>query len=284
MSASYSGIFAEGKITASTAVSNAVSDGLMDSGIESRSETVRIATGTPNITSDCILANQASCEEVVTQEVATVFGNINNFVTVPSEQIGSVSLNEIVKGYFNDSIGLGEIFFQAVNETFGSIDPPDGDVYLIYYLGGFGCNQTLTAVQFKLELNKCTLIRQGPPTSIYVKVSIEGQSYKVTQASNKECFVNTADAGEKMFPFGVCYNGDKDPGLLLKNIYDVFTGTGIFIILLSLGGEDFTNPDDEFAVFLSDTVVSGVPFSPTDCTIFNPTIGRNVCGPSITSF
>jgi len=259
---------------------------LKTKGITSKSESVRIATGTPSITADCILGEDApgtsSCQSVVTQEVAKVFNDINNFIVVPSEQIGAVNIDEIVKGYFDSDEGLGDMFFQAVNETFGSIDPPEGDVYLVYYLGEFGCKKNDDAVQFKLQLNKCTLIRQGPPTSIYVKVSIEGQSYKVTQASNKECFVNTADAGENMFPFGVCYNGNENPGLLLKNIYDTFVGTGIFALLL--GVTEILNINNEFAVFLSDTVVNGVTFAPTDCTIFNPTIGRNGCGPNILSF
>ena len=266
LSASYSGIFAEGKITASTAVSNAVSDGLMDSGIESRSETVRIATGTPNITSDCILANQASCEEVVTQEVATVFGNINNFVTVPSEQIGSVSLNEIVKGYFNDSIGLGKPFFELVGETFGIIT--SGNVFLNFYFDNIGCNNVFKEpTAYLLKLNECTLIKRGPPKSIYYKVSIEGQSYRVIEANNAECIPRDPIKDVALFPFGVC--SDRNPDEVfgeLSGLNAPGPTSGAFSVFLS----DFSLDNDGFfdCSLSGVTAVCGTVSPPEDDDFF----------------
>jgi len=162
LSGGYSGVFAQGSITASAAASDAITEGLTNSSINSRSETVRIATGTPNITSDCILDNPSTCESVVTKEVAKVFGDINNFVTVPSEQIGSVSLDEIVKGYFDTDEGLGETFFEAVDQRFGRITL-EGIVYLNIFLEERGCVtpkpktiNPIPNVQYVLTLNKCT--------------------------------------------------------------------------------------------------------------------------------
>ena len=269
LSASYSGAFVTGDITASTAVSNAIKGKLEARKIDSRSETVRIATGTPNITSDCILgSNPKPCEQVVTDEVATVFGDINNFVTVPSEQIGSVSLDEIVKGYFNESIGLGATFFEAVNEEFGSIDIQEGNVSLVYFLQEFGCKNNEKALQFTLELNKCTLFSRGPPKSIYVKVSIEGQSYKVTQAPNKECIPTAGNGGESMFPFGVCSDGSSTPGILLDDISDFFIDKAEKFLNKIKFAKNVTIPRGIFSVFLSDREVV-VDNDVVDCTKIN---------------
>ena len=95
-----------------------------------------------------------------------------------------------------------------------------------------------------LTLNKCTLIQLGPPKSVYVKVSIEGKKYKVTQASNDECI----DANTSLLPFGECADGKSS-----QVFDDIF---GIFINLLDFGDAFSLDPDGDYSVFPSDFMQS----------------------------
>jgi len=190
--------------------------------IKSESRTDRSASGTPSITSDCILGADAavlesrSCEKVVTDEVAKVFEDINNFITVPSEQIGSVSLDDIVKGYFDSDEGLGEIFFKAVNGKFGPLSLATGNVYLnVYKKTTDKCDPASPSGQtegYELTLNTCTLIVQGPPVTIYFKISIVGGTkYKFVESNNAECTALDPTIDEDLFPFGICNERSSKP-------------------------------------------------------------------------
>ena len=153
---------------------------------------------------------------VVTEEVGKVFENIDNFITVPSEQIGSVSLDEIVKGYFNDSIGLGESFYEVVQDTYGPLSSTTGNVYLSVYKKTTDlCEPDEPKDQtegYKLTLNTCTLIVQGPPTQIYFKISIVGgNQYKFVEANNAQCTALDPVIDEDLFPFGICNERSKTP-------------------------------------------------------------------------
>ncbi|OEU18184.1 hypothetical protein FRACYDRAFT_236455 [Fragilariopsis cylindrus CCMP1102] len=288
LSASYSGFGGSGSVTASVAVSNAVKEKLSSKGITSSSESVRIATGTPSITADCILGgtntiDTPSCQSVVTDEVAKVFQDINNFIVVPSEQIGSVNLDEIVKGYFNDDIGLGETFFEAVAEKFGSITP-EGIVFLTIYYNNDGCdNGDQLPDGFLLQLNTCTRIVYGPPKSVYYKVSIEGQNYRVIEANNDECIPIDPEKDEFLFPFGICNARDATLDDVFGELYTAKapdTTSGVFSVYPS--ESSFAGP---FSVQIKyNEFTSYLPLPPQpesddddDCTCLGITVSCGSC-------
>jgi hypothetical protein len=135
-----------------TDIATSVTNKLQEENIASSSVSTTTATGTVGITADC-LDTPGGCEAEVTKQVELVFDDINNLVTVPSTQIGSVDLNEIVKGYFKDNEGFPPLFFKAVDEYFQFLecDQPNCPRSLMTTVSGKGIRTPLTCDDSKIS-------------------------------------------------------------------------------------------------------------------------------------
>ena len=91
---------------------------LSASNIDSETTGKRFITGVAGDPSCLDATTSGRCETTIENAVAAIGNDVSLQTVVPSKYTAHVSINEIVKGYFNDNLGLGAQFLQAVDEYY----------------------------------------------------------------------------------------------------------------------------------------------------------------------
>merc|ERR1711865_69527 len=118
MDASLSGSFEGGSASVSTKMSQSNDASLKTATSSSSTETVRFITGVDWDQSCLDKVNAGPCETMINSKVSAIAADVSKQPLIPSKHIADASIDEIVQGYFNDTKGLGSLFFEAVEDYY----------------------------------------------------------------------------------------------------------------------------------------------------------------------
>merc|ERR1711865_527067 len=118
MDASLSGSFEGGSASVSTKMSQSNDASLKTATSSSSTETVRFITGVDWDQSCLDKVNAGPCETMINSKVSAIAADVSKQPLIPTKHTADVTIDDIVQGYFNDTKGLGSLFFEAVEDYY----------------------------------------------------------------------------------------------------------------------------------------------------------------------
>ena len=112
-------------------------------------------------------ATAKPCERYVNAQVSAIADDISKQPRIPSKQVAHTTINDIVQGYFGDTIGLGPLFLAAVEDyySYEVCDKPSCPSSKFTLVTGSGSK---TRVKFPLNSPECPAPAPTlPPTPLY---------------------------------------------------------------------------------------------------------------------
>ena len=148
MEASLSASFLGGSASVSTKMSKSNDDALKNATSSSSSETFRFITGVAWDQSCLDEVDPGPCETMLNEKLSKIAADVSMQPLIPSKHIADVTIDEIVKGYFGDTIGLGPLFMAAVEDyySYEVCDKPFCPSSKFPFVTGSGAKTT--AIQF----------------------------------------------------------------------------------------------------------------------------------------
>jgi len=104
---------------AKASIKSAINKGISSSTTSTKySNNVHVVTNANGADVDISCLQKGDCSTVIADAVTLVRNDLDNLGTIPSSQSNFIQLDDIIKWYFNDDIGLPGIFHEAVTGPF----------------------------------------------------------------------------------------------------------------------------------------------------------------------